>query len=219
MLDYYKMRLCQVLDTIKISGFSHLLNEIIFVNREAIPVEKDLSVLKPLGNSMLDAGNEIIEIAPEALDKRALVYPATNRYLKALHYMKSGYGGYALVSCGKIVGDIWYASLNGPGDDSVHPDIKWLGIRHASKEVYAFDMYLDHQERGKNLAPLLMNGALHEFQKKGFTKAYGFFWANNIPALWVHRTLKWKELPKVKVSRFLFLKKTMKKETITEKEN
>jgi GNAT superfamily N-acetyltransferase len=219
MFDYYKMRFYQVLDTIKISGFPHLLNEIVFINREAIPVEKELSALKPLGNAMQDGGNDLIEIVPEALDKRALVYPATNRYLKALHYMKSGYGGYALASGDKVVGDIWYSPLKQPGDASVHPDIKWLGIQYASNEVYAFDMYLDHQERGKNLAPLLMNGALHEFQKKGFTKAYGFFWANNIPALWVHRTLKWKELPKVKVSRFLFLKKTMKKESITEKDN
>ena len=218
MLDYYRMRYSHILDTIKISGFSHLLREIIYVNRQAVPVEKDLSSLKPLGNFLLEAGMEIIEVAPEAIDKGALVYPASNRFLKAKHYLKKGYGAYALVSGDKVVGDIWYSSLMKPEVDAVHPDVKWLGFKYADKEVYAFDMYLDHQERGKNLAPFLMNGILHEFRKKGFTKAYGYFWANNVPALWVHRTLRWKELPIVKVSRFLFLKKVIK-QLRTEKDN
>ncbi len=208
MLDYYKMRLLQIADTIRAGGFSRLARETCFVGRVAVPVEKDVSLLKPLGDAMLKAGVEIVGISPGTFDKRELVYPVPNRYLKALYYMKIGYRGYALVSGNKVVGDIWYASSKKPGCGPVHPDIDWLGIRCADKEVYAFDMFLEQMQRGKNFAPLLMNGALHEFRKNGFTKVYGYFWKDNIPAMWVHRTLQWKELPAMKTSRFLFVKMT-----------
>jgi hypothetical protein len=32
----------------------------------------------------------------------------------------------------------------------------------------------------------------------------GYYWADNIPALWVHRTLRWKVLERIKVTRVSF---------------
>jgi hypothetical protein len=44
-------------------------------------------------------------------------------------------------------------------------------------------------------------------RKKGFKKAYGYFYLKNIPALWMHRTLRWRELKHVRVTRFFIFRK------------
>ena len=207
MIQYCRMRYVQIMETMKLSSVGKLLRQVIYLDREAVPVEMDLSDIRPLGDFKLQSDVRLIEIKPDMIRQRTLTYPIESRYLKAGCYLDTGYRGFALVTADAVCGDIWCAVAPNPRDGLIHPDEKWLQIRCQSKEVYAFDMYVDPEKRGSNLAVALQNGALHELKKLGFTKVYGFFWADNIAALWTHRTLRWKELRRVKASRFILSRK------------
>jgi len=207
MIKYCIMRIVQVVETMKLNSIRKLLREIIYLDREAVPVEMDLSTLRPLEDFMRQQDEKLIEIKPEMIYQRTLTYPIKSRYLKAENYLNNGYRGFAMVNADAVSGDIWCAASTNPKDGLMHPDESWLNIRCGKSEAYTFDMYVNPGKRGSNLAAALQNGALHELRKQGFTKAYGFFWADNIAALWVHRTLRWKELKRVKASRFIFSKK------------
>jgi GNAT superfamily N-acetyltransferase len=212
-----KTRAKRLLKVIKFDILYYFLNEMVFVNKVAVTVEKDLSSLPPLEDALNGAGVKIVEITPDSIlqgaeSLQALIWPAENksenRYAKALRYLRKGYRGLALVRGKEVSGDIWYVGAHNDQMRAMHPDMKWLGIRCKKNEAYAFDMHLYPGVRGKNLAALLQNGALHEMKKNGFTRAFGYYWAANLPALWVHRTLRFKELDRVNASRFLFIRRS-----------
>jgi hypothetical protein len=88
-----------------------------------------------------------------------------------------------------------------------HPDLDMLGIQPKEREVYAFDMLIDPSFRGKNLAVPIQRSLQLALTAEGYTRFYGFYWQDNIPAMWMHRSLKFKELPKRWVSRFFAIKR------------
>ena len=151
----------------------------------------------------------MVELTAELLQNRQLAYPVRSRYLKTLNYLQKGYRGFALVQGNTVTGDIWCADAESGKDGRKHPDEVWLGIRCDRCEVYTFDLFVAPGRRGGNIAPALQNGALHLLREDGFTRAYGFFWSDNIPALWVHRTVRWHELTRVRASR-LFLSRKLR---------
>jgi len=207
MIKYCMMRAVQAAETLKHNSIGKLLNEIIYFDREAVPVEMDLAVLRPLEDFARQSDEILVEVTAKVLSNRGLAYQMKSRYLKAEHYLNTGYRGFAMVNTEGVSGDIWCAVSTDPRYGLVHPDESWLNINCAKGEVYAFDMYLNPGKRGFNLAAALQNGALHALKKQGFTKVYGFYWADNVAALWVHRTLRWKELKRVQASRFILSKK------------
>lgn len=205
-ITYCKMRLFHIAETIRFNGIAYLLHEIVYRNREAILVEKDLSSVILPEDALRQANVQIEEITQTVIANHALKFPVKNRLLKAIHYLDKGYAGFALVSGNEVLGDIWYAAAPTAQGGALPPDVKWLGIRCDDNYAYTFDMYLNPRKRGGNMAPLLQLGLLNELKKKGFSRAFGYFWSNNIPALWVHRMLKWREHAKIKVTRFFFIK-------------
>ena len=216
MLNYLKKtRLKYFLKAIKLDVVVSFIRwKIIFINKVAITVEKDLLLLPPLENSQKHIDVKLVEITPasisqEAENQQALVYSNDkrheNRRQKAAYYLKKGYRGFALVRGNEVCGDIWYIGARIDRQGPLHPDMKWLGIRCGVNEAYAFDMYLYPEQRGNNMATWLQNGALHEMRTVGFTKVFGYYWVKNIPALWAHRMLRCKELKRIKLSRFFFI--------------
>lgn len=207
MLQYCKMRVVQAIDTVRRGSVKALLRETFYLNREAVPVEIELSALRPVEDFPRPGDETVLEVTRELLESRPLAYPVRSRHLKALDYLKRGYRGYALLKGDLVTGDIWCADSGNGYQGQKHPDEAWLGVRCREMEVYTFDMFLDPVRRGGNAAAALQNGALHALKQEGFTKAYGFFWSDNVPALWVHRTLRWRELARVRASRLLLSRK------------
>lgn len=207
MLQYCKMRVVQALETVRQKSLINLLKETIYVNREAVPVEIELSGLRPMADFPRPPGEEVVEITPELLESGSCSYPVQSRYLKAFNYLKRGYRGYALLQGATVAGDIWCADTRTEKDGRKHSDEEWLEINCGPAEVYTFDMFVAPGLRGGNIAAALQNSALHDLKRKGFSKAYGFFWADNVPALWVHRTLRWRELSRVRATRLLLSRK------------
>jgi hypothetical protein len=206
-----KTILWSFIKTVHLPQVVHFFRRKIFYNRIAVVVEKDLSTMQPAQEVRLPPTMTLVEISRdmigiEAHDRSRIRYPTVNdfdgRRQKALRYFARGYRGIALVKDNQIIGDIWYVCASPGKATTEHPDLKWLGIRCNPNEVYAFDMFIYPQNRGDNLATVLQNGAFHEIRKAGFLKVFGYYWANYLPALWVHRMVKWKNIRRVTVSRF-----------------
>jgi GNAT superfamily N-acetyltransferase len=211
MFKKLKILTKDALKAIKVDIMYYFLREVIYINKVAITVERDLLSLMPEKDSPEQYGVKLITIASKSLIQNekthdALIYLDHERKAKAMVYLDKGYRGVALVSGKEVIGDIWYTNVVNHTNGVVHPDLKWLKMKCGNKDAYAFDMYLHPGKRGKNLANLLQNRALHEIRENGYVRALGYYWAKNIPALWVHRTLQWKELRRVKVTRFLSLR-------------
>jgi GNAT superfamily N-acetyltransferase len=215
MLNFLKKTwVKKILRAIKLVAVYSYIESRIFINRIAVTVEKDLSLITPLKDSLNQANVKLVEITPDSISQeanaqQALIYSDDkrhpNRRQKAAYYLSKGYRGFALVKENEVLGDMWYVGTRTDNKGILHPDMKWLGIRCGANEAYAFDMYLYPEKRGKNMATLLQNGTLHEMKKDGFKIAFGYYSANYTPALWMHRMLRWKELRRIKVSRFFFI--------------
>jgi hypothetical protein len=82
-----------------------------------------------------------------------------------------------------------------------------LGITCGDKDAYAFDMQISTAHRGENLAAPFQRALQATLKAEGWHKVCGYYWDDNLPALWMHRILKFKELPKRQVTRFLIYQK------------
>jgi len=215
MINLLKMRVTQIYEFIRSNGWSPFLQEVIYVNRKAILVEKELPEVNDSTDFLQRSNVKFIEITPETFANNNYQYPFKNRYLKAVHYLGKGYRGHAIVRENKIIGDIWYFASGKSEHVSDHPDIKWLGIKWSQDYIYSFDIFVVPDERGNNLAATLQNSAMYSLRDKGYLKAYAYYWADNIPAIWNTRVInKWRELETLRLNRFLFLRKVVSKSEI-----
>ncbi len=206
MLNTVKMRLAQIIDSVRSNGWSSLLRQAVFLRRSAIIVEKDLSEVVERPEPLASLNLKLLEIDKEMLSSGTYRFAVTHRYLKALHYLKQGYGGFAMARNNVIVGDMWYYISEASDDPSVlHVDLRRFGFKTwRSSEVYTFDIFVAPTERKYGLSAAFQNNAMLRLGSKGYTKAYGFYFADNIPAFWCTRvTNKWKELRVASISRLL----------------
>jgi hypothetical protein len=189
-------------------GLRNVFRPRVFLNRIATPAEMDLSRPLPLPTDLLhDSAYRFVELKLDDLLAGKWSFAVRSRYFKALRNLRKGWRSFALVEGATVVGDVWCDSTSGPGNIVAHPDLKMLGINCKEKEVYAFDMLIAPKYRGKNFAVPLQRFLHVSLKNEGFQKVYGFYWDDNLPALWMHRMLKYKELPKRSLSRFFFLHK------------
>lgn len=196
------MRLKQASELYKSNGFKSLLNENIYWNMCAIAVEKNLKDIEPFSGK-IPVNVTVLEVN-SGLDIDYLrEYSVKHKRLKYEFYLNSGYRAIVIKRGNDVLGDIWYATKTNSSVEPIHPDMGWLNLSAQSKDVYLFAMFLDPKERGNGMAAYLQYNALFLLKKKGFEKSYGYFTAGNIPALWVHRLLKWKEIKKVYTRRFI----------------
>ena len=183
----------------------NLIQKLVFWNKIATPVEMDLTTLAPQTNINQDTGYKFIELTHNDLLGAKWYFPITSRRLKAMQNLKNGWRSFAIVNDSTVVGDVWCITFHGELAHHVHPDLKMLDIRWEEGEAYAFDMLIHPTYRGKNLAAPLHRFLQLTLKNEGYRKVYGYYWNDNLPALWMHRMLKFHELPKRRVSRFFFL--------------
>jgi len=201
MFDYFVLGYHMAKEALATGELEALAKRQISWNRLLTPVEMDLSV--PLSDSkeLTRHGLQFVELHASGLQTGNWIFSVKSRGVKALYKIKRGCRGFAFARDNLVVGDVWCV-FSKDGKSASHPDLKMLGLTCEEGEAYAFDMLIDPAYRGKNLAVPLQRALQHTLKNEGFIKVYGFFYDDNLPALWMHRMLKYKELPKRQVSRF-----------------
>ncbi len=193
----------QLMEFLKEKGLAATLHEMLYYNRVAVVVVKELERLRPVDLSHGETDLRLMEIGKDCLDKTAFNYLHRSRAIKAARYLEKGYRGYALVKGNTVIGDVWYFDLWGAVSRKIHRDLKWLGVDLGDKDAYGFDMYVSPQWRGNLTANLLLGGMMHRLRELGCRHLYGCYFADNIPALWSHKMLGFTEIKRLKKKRFL----------------
>ncbi|OEU51930.1 MAG: hypothetical protein BA871_16205 [Desulfuromonadales bacterium C00003096] len=194
-LKYFKFREHQ-----NQHGFLSACGFTLYHMDEAVPVAKDLNDIPPVKASA--EALHLIEVAPDAFSAMVFKTPLRNCRERAEIYFRRGYRVLALVSDETVVGDLWYVSRSTALTPGIHPDLQRLNIDLGDNEVYMFDMHVSSQQRGGGLATHLLSSALHHLHDRGYSRAWGYYSAYNIPALWVHRLIGYKEFPHYILRRF-----------------
>jgi hypothetical protein len=206
MLDVLKMRFVQISELVRSTGWTSVLRELAFLRRTAILVEKDLSEVTERPGPLESSKLKLLEIDNEMLSSGRYRFAVRHRYLKALNRLKHGHGGLAIARNNVVVGDTWYFASEATDDPrALHVDLRRFGFKTwMNNYVYTFDIFVAPDERKGGVSAAFQNGAMLCLRAKGYTKAFGFYWADNLPAHWCTRvTNKWKKVRDVSVSRFL----------------
>lgn len=209
MLDVVKMRLVQIAYMARSNGWASVLREMVFLHRTAIVVEKDLWEIADRPELLASANMRVVEIDRNMLSSGAYRFALRSRRLKALHNVERGYGGLALVRDDVVVGDTWYwVSESTDNPHVLHVDLRQFGFKSWLKShVYTFDIFVAPAERKGGISAAFQNSAMLVLRAKGYTKGFGFYWADNISAHWCTRvTNKWRKWGAVSVSRFLIFR-------------
>ena len=209
MLESIKLVYHQVIEAYTEGGMKAIFRSRVFWNRLATPVVMELSTsdIPPAGHLQSNA-IQFVEIKIEDLQTGRWSFAILSRGLKAWRNLKRGFRCFAIMEDSTVVGDVWCLMPHKDGKPISHPDLKMLGIKCEKGEAYAFDAFIDPVYRGKALAVPLQKFLHASIKKDGCQKVYGFYWNDNLPALWMHRMVRYKELPKRCISKFFFLVKS-----------
>lgn len=208
MLEHLNMIFHMIWESLAQGKLMDILQDQIWNRRVAVPVEMDLIKLSPVTDLFKGLeDSRFTELKLEDLQQNDLNFVEPSRRYKAIRNLKRGLRGFSLIKDSKVVGDMWCIAPTEANKPVRHPDLEMLGIHAKENEVYAFDMLIDPSFRGKNLAVPIQRALQLALKAEGYTRFYGFYWQDNIPAMWMHRSLKFKELPKRWVSRFFAIKR------------
>jgi hypothetical protein len=189
MIRVVFMRLVQILDFLKTNDLSSFIREVVYLNRKAILIEKNLVEVNNKWIKLQKSNLMFEEINTDTFFEKNYRFPVKNRYFKALYYLKKRYGGHVIVKGNEVIGDIWYSATKKNNKVSVHPDVKRFGFKSAKDHAYSFDQFVVPAQRGKGVADALANYQLWSLREKGYLKAYGYYWADNIPAIWNNKVM------------------------------
>ncbi len=183
------------------------LGKSLYKSVEFVPAEKDLESLLDIPSPGDDAF-EFVEVGPENFS--ALAFPKVSRYEYAKNYFRKGYRMIAMVHDGIVVGDIWYVDRKMARQRTIHSDLVSFKVELRDDEVYLFDMYLNAGTRGGGQATYFHGSVLKSMRERGFRKAYGSYEIGNIPAMWMHRLIGYRELPHLELRRFFRIVQTVR---------
>jgi len=199
MLRTLSIKVHQFVEHWREAGLRQALERGAYRVEEAVPAVKDLSALKPQKSDFPGADVRIVEIAFPADVPPASQYPLRSRHLRAGAFVERGYRGFAAIKEGRVVADIWGSFPDGPA----HPHVACFGFDLRDDGVYLFDFHVQADERGKSISTPFLLHVLHTLKGRGFGHAYGYYAADNTPALWFHRMLGYEERAPVVLRRVL----------------
>jgi hypothetical protein len=207
MFEYLKYAFQMVSDAVKEHQSVDLFHQQVFYKRVAIPVFMDLSKLEVSKDPLHNLDYRFIELKREDIEAGKWPFLVDNRRFAALRHIKQGQRGFALVNIDNVVvGDIWCLTPNNTRAPIEHPDLDMLKITCSGEDVYALDMFIPKNYRGKNLAVPIHRSFELTMKHEGWRNLYAYYWQDNIPSRWMHLMLKFSELPKFQVSRFFFIR-------------
>lgn len=211
MLESIQVKFLQMKEAMKDGGLKNVYRaqSLVVQNRVATPVVMDLSIAGVTMPTLpQDSPFRFMEIKMDEVEAGKWSFALPSRAMKTRINLKCNLRSFAIVEGSTVIGDVWCFINPKAGKIIAHPalkDLEILDIKLSAGEAYSFDMAIAPPYRGKNLATPLQRYLQASLKAEGCQKVYGYYWDDNIPALWMHRMLKFKELPKRRVSRFFFL--------------
>jgi GNAT superfamily N-acetyltransferase len=172
---------------------------------DGVVSERSIEISPGQPETSVPLPGELLHIAPRGRNEAylgGLTRPVGDLSLRrARRYLRNGYGGVALVREGRVVGDVWYVTLADAQLPYTHPDVRAMRISLDATTAYLFDMYVEPEHRGMAVSTALFRAAFAQLRAQGIVKAMGYYDPTNVPALWMHRVLGYKEVRRVKVIR------------------
>ncbi len=188
-------------------GLVSTFRRFFYINRELIVLENDLSSLGPPMKSLSELNMKFVEISKHNFEAFHLKYPFRCEYLKAVNELDKGYRAFVIMRGNEVIGDMWYCTSINSKQPFLHHDVERCGIDLGEKGVYVGDLYVRKTEEKNSAAFYLLSLALHSLREKGFDRIYGCHWVSNSLASFLYRVFRFKELKRMKESRFLFFRR------------
>ena len=176
---------------VSIDGIPIVLKDLVFYNRGVILVEKDLSSweMKEIDHSL--------EYAVIDLDNSKAIEEKYNLPL-FYYYAQNNCKTLIATKDNKCLGFIRWT------EDKNFKDLQKFGINLGPDEAYMFDFFIFPEYRGSTAGRDISHVAINTMKTKGISKYYGYFFSDNFPALWWHRTVcKTNEYKKIKMHKFV----------------
>jgi len=180
---------------IRSEGFWHTLREIAYSNRVMVAVEKDIKMTASL--------------LPERMT--AIVVDQTNygTYRKAydigsvLSYCKRGAQALMVFEGFRLMGyQLWTRNKD-------FVDLRKLDIALEDNAAYLFDLFVLPEFRGTVVPKIVATETFNYLASRRIEKIYGFYYKDNIKALWWHRAyLRCREIREVPTRRYFILERT-----------
>ena len=178
---------------ISTDGVLNIFRDLLYYNREVILCQKDLSSFEP---DKIDQSLEYTIVNRENSKSIEKIFD-----LPIFDYYAQNNCKTLIATKGpKLIGFIrWTIDKN-------FKDLQKFGIQLGSDHAYMFDFFIFPEYRGGSAGKDITQFALNDLKIGGITKYFGFFFSDNFPALWWHRTIcKTKELRRIKTHKFLTL--------------
>jgi hypothetical protein len=183
------IRLLQIQEFLREKNFKSLFYAFFYINRKVIIIERDLSSVCNKWVAKQDQSVQFVEFTRDNFTKNIHDYYTKSRYYKAIAYLKKGYVCHAMLRDEKVVGDIWYSVTESKNSLLTNPDVKRLKLNVSTDLAYSFDQFVVPAERGNNMAAALVNFQLWSLKSSGYKKVCGYYWSDNIPAIWNNKIM------------------------------
>lgn len=208
MLYFIKLTAQLMMESAAHGTLKVFFHDRVFWKRMATPVDLDLTALPVQEKILADSQFTLVQPSLKEVQAKKWRYATRSRETKAQRYLKEGRRNFAIATGNLIVADIWCERPCSPAHAVQHPDLRLFGLDCREGETYAFDAFIDPAYRGHNLAVPLQRFLQQTLKREGCKKVYGSYYDDNIPAMWMHRVLRFTERPKREISRFFFLVKS-----------
>lgn len=179
-----RVRLAQLGERFASGGLAEVVKETVYFGRQAAVIARDLQGLSYDTQTLERQGMLFADVTPELLQQGGHRHTYRSRYLKALHYLREGYGGHCLIAKDRIVGDVWYFPREKGRTDRLHDDVKLLGLHWDEESAYSFDSFVDPEYRSGGVSGAMLNNSLCRVSALGFRRVLGYYWRDNLPAVW-----------------------------------
>lgn len=111
----------------KEEGLKKALCEAVYLNREMLLVERDLTKPFPKLRQNFDMG--IVVIGKQNLQESdKFEFPNKVRKLKSIAYLRKEFTGFLGVIGSKVIAEQWWTNLSHVRNGMVHPDLVWMRV-------------------------------------------------------------------------------------------
>ncbi len=189
------MRLNYLLQRLKfrisIDGLSGTLRDMLFINRDIVVVEKETNFNLQIKN------DESLEYIIADMDNSQMVEKKFN--LPLFHH-------YACKNCQTLIAtknDACVGFIRWTRDNNFWDLVKFE-ILLEPDEAYMFDFFIFPEYRGGSAVMEISNLVINHLRSIGVSKFYGYYFMDNLQALWWHRAiLRASEIKRIKAHKLL----------------